>query len=353
VTGSLRWNAARKQWQADVRVGGRRLRPLVGTDRKVADAILDSYRQRALLARHGIPVWVAGVAPRLRDYAPRVLERWDVSRLSRATVRIRSQATNRFLVPRLGDLLLTGIDRDAIQAHITARLHAGAATSSVRNEVDALRLLLKAAVEDGLLPGLPRFPGLARPRAPERYLTEEEIERLFVACAVEPPLRLFAWVALTTGLRVSSIMALERRDVNLERGFIRVRVVKGGERLNVPLDPRLADELRAAPGPAGSFLVQTPGKVNRIDWARMHLRRAGDRAQVPGVHPHLLRHTLATWLNLTGTPSGVTRDLLGHTSLSMTNRYVHAPPDAQRAAMERLPWVAKATAGQHLRPVTS
>jgi site-specific recombinase XerD len=58
---------------------------------------------------------------------------------------------------------------------------------------------------------------------------------------------------------------------------------------------------------------------------------------LPHVHWHDLRHTYASWLAQAGQPMGAIRDLMGHSSLAVTNRYAHLAPSHLRAAVASLP----------------
>ena len=51
---------------------------------------------------------------------------------------------------------------------------------------------------------------------------------------------------------------------------------------------------------------------------------------------HTLRHTFASWLAINGTPIYTIKELMGHKTLAMTERYSHLIPDAKREAVERV-----------------
>ena len=55
-----------------------------------------------------------------------------------------------------------------------------------------------------------------------------------------------------------------------------------------------------------------------------------------GVRGHDLRHTCAAWLVSAGVPLSAVRDLLGHTTVRMTERYAHLAPENVRAAVDSL-----------------
>jgi len=62
-------------------------------------------------------------------------------------------------------------------------------------------------------------------------------------------------------------------------------------------------------------------------------RSACRRAGIQDFHVHDLRHTCAAWLVNAGVPLAEVRDLLGHQTIQMTERYAHLAPENLRAAV--------------------
>ncbi len=68
------------------------------------------------------------------------------------------------------------------------------------------------------------------------------------------------------------------------------------------------------------------------------LQQAGKKAEISrSVHPHLLRHTCASWLLQNGVDLVVVAQVLGHSTLEMTSRYAHAALNTTQSAVQRLP----------------
>jgi integrase/recombinase XerC len=135
------------------------------------------------------------------------------------------------------------------------------------------------------------------------------------------------------GLRVGELAALDVRDVDLHRGDVRVSG-KGGKERVVPLPSAtrevLGAYLRARRGPG----VLAQPLFTALRPRRTELRRLGvrdirrvlkDRARGAGladrVHPHRLRHSYATHLLDMGADLREIQELLGHVSLSSTEKY--------------------------------
>ncbi len=74
----------------------------------------------------------------------------------------------------------------------------------------------------------------------------------------------------------------------------------------------------------------------RIKEVKRGFRSACGRAGIEDFHIHDLRHTCAAWLVSAGVPLAEVRDLLGHTSVKMTERYAHLAQENVRAAVALL-----------------
>lgn len=144
-----------------------------------------------------------------------------------------------------------------------------------------------------------------------------------------------------SGLRVAECCALDRRDLDLDRGAVTV-VGKGSKQRRVPLsEPSIdalktyLDEHRAVfrskdSPPAAVFLNRRGRRMSPRD-----VRRVIDARAVAPTHPHALRHTFATHLLDGGADLRVVQELLGHASLRTTQRYTHVSKERLVAVYEK------------------
>ena len=94
----------------------------------------------------------------------------------------------------------------------------------------------------------------------------------------------------------------------------------------------------------------TDGEPASREWIRINFRKALKAAEIPAIHVHSLRHSFESHLVETGAPLSTVRDLLGHSSLMMTDRYVHAVSDGMES-IKRLDKAGKSATIRNLENV--
>jgi integrase/recombinase XerC len=220
-----------------------------------------------------------------------------------------------------------------------ARAAGRAAAASLGRKLSTLRSFYRFLVREGLAPGNPAR-AVASPRRPKRLpevLPEEEVAALVEAPGEgEGPLalrdRAFLELLYASGLRVSELTGLDVDDVDLGQGLVRVLGKRSKERI-VPFGSAAAGALRrwlaegrpalAGAGCAALFPNRRGGRLTQRSVAR-RLERWVLAAGIPRhVHPHVLRHCFATHLLGNGADLRGIQELLGHASLSTTQRYTH------------------------------
>ena len=145
-----------------------------------------------------------------------------------------------------------------------------------------------------------------------------------------------------TGIRVGELVGVDLDDVDL--GELTVRVVgKGDKERVVPFGIPAARALVAwIDGPRDASANLTTAALfvgrrgNRIDQRQVRevVHTLAAAAQVPDVAPHALRHTTATHLLQGGSDLRSVQEVLGHASLTTTQRYTHVTADRLRSAYE-------------------
>lgn len=153
-------------------------------------------------------------------------------------------------------------------------------------------------------------------------------------------------VFYSTGIRVSELVGLNWGDIDFQLGILRV-MGKGSKERIVPVGEVALQALRdygieqgkkwgrAAKGETPVFLNRLGKKITTRSVARIvekHLRATGIPVRMG---PHGLRHTFATHLLNSGADLRVIQEMLGHASLSTTQRYTHVNLDQLTAVYDR------------------
>jgi integrase/recombinase XerC len=248
---------------------------------------------------------------------------------------------------------LSKIDTLAVRSYL-AHLHRDRlANRSLARHLSTLRSFFRWACREGHLDKNPAR-GLPSPRVPKtlpRAMTLPDTERLLAADAEEAlafvPERERALFELlyATGIRVSEAAGLDLVDVDFSSRLVRV-TGKGSRERIVPFGDAAAEALREylpsrealrhrarREGPRGSqplFVNARGGRLTPRSMARLLKRRLRAAGLPEEISPHALRHTFATHLLQAGADLRAIQELLGHASLSTTQKYTHL--DAARLA---------------------
>ena len=234
-----------------------------------------------------------------------------------------------------------------------AELHGKRHPATLGRKLAALRCFFRFAVRSGWRQSDPT-EGIPAPRAPKRLPRPLAVDDCVALAETTPTVepetpreserdardRALVELLYGAGLRVSELAALDVADVDTERGDVRV-LGKGGKERIVPLPQEARRALArylamrvagAAPASPLFTSLRAPKRATRLGVrdVRRVLQRLARRAGLRDrVHPHRLRHSYATHLLDMGADLREIQELLGHASLSTTEKYT-------AVSMERL-----------------
>ena len=242
----------------------------------------------------------------------------------------------------------------AVRSWLAQTLADGGARSTLARHTAAIRNFTAWAMREGILVSDPAAL-LSSPRADQRLpssLDESDARALLNAARDEAAaggasqIRNWAILELTyaCGLRVSEVCALDISSLNREALTVRV-LGKGNKERVVPYGPPAADALdhwlvRGRPQLAGErsgHALFLGDKGSRIDprIVRSMVHKMAARAGVHDIAPHGLRHSTATHLLQGGADLRAVQEMLGHSSLSTTQRYTHVDTARLSAIYQR------------------
>ena len=249
-----------------------------------------------------------------------------------------------------------GVDARKVDIHIVRAFLASLAKnhkkSSIGRKLAALKTFFRYLVatkrieKDPLL--LIQSPKQEKPLP--GFLSVDDVFQLLGGIKVKTTLdvrdRAILEFFYSTGVRVSELVGLNWADIDVQLEIVRV-VGKGLKERIVPLG-RVAREAledyaleqrqkwnQPCKGEAPVFLNNRGARITTRSVARIvekHLRQAGIAVKMG---PHGLRHTFATHLLNSGADLRVIQEMLGHASLSTTQRYTHLNLDQLTAVYDK------------------
>jgi integrase len=168
-----------------------------------------------------------------------------------------------------------------------------------------------------------------------RVLSPEEEKNLLKNAS--PYLQDLVRFAVNTGLRIGEIFSLRWSNVDLKKGILTVFASKTEKIREVPINAGTREVLEAWwLGRKNEVVFYNPETGRAFVDLKNGFALACQKAGIVGVTWHTLRHTFASRLVNRGVDIVTVKELLGHSSISVTMRYAHTNLDSKRAAVEKL-----------------
>jgi integrase len=283
-----------------------------------------------------------------------------------ATYSMYWHLTTKHLIPNLDRVPLEKLSPEHVQALLRAKTDEGLAPRTVHHLRALLRIALNRAMRWGLV--VRNVAALADSPRIERFdvrmLAPAEAKQL-LAAAEDDRLSALYSVALALGLRQGEALGLSWEDVDFEyrRLFVRhgLQRVDGELRL---VEPKTRQSRRTVAMPTvvidallhhkagqsqerllagtrwretGLVFTSTIGTPIEVGNLRRSFRRLLDKACLPRMRFHDLRHSCASLLLVQGVSARVVMETLGHANISITmDTYTHVMPELQRQAADAM-----------------
>lgn len=246
---------------------------------------------------------------------------------------------------------LASIKTIDIQFYTTHLLRKDLSPQTVRLCLGQMRRIMRRAHRLGLLKGkLPYFEMPPADSVRYRYLEKSEATALLKELHIISPLwHDISLLSLYTGMRASEIFSLRGSSVNIPQKSIILHTTKNFKQRIVPLHEISFQIVKKYYREKSELIFhQEYDKKRQFIKVSKKFRKA---VEVTGLNDgisdnryrvvfHTLRHTFASWLVQCGTPLTVVSNLLGHSSVRVTERYAHLAPDQGRNALKTLPLIS-------------
>lgn len=182
------------------------------------------------------------------------------------------------------------------------------------------------------------------PQGRVRWLTEAEAKRLIDSArqrAKAPWLAPYVQLSIYTGMRMGEVVGLTWDRVDLHRRVVLLEETKAGRRRSVPLHEKAVEALEERLAYRHQHCPQSPwvfcnSQGRQVKDMKKSFARARQEAGIQDFRRHDQRHTLASWMVMSGVELVRVRDMLGHSTIKITERYSHLHPEALHEAVAML-----------------
>lgn len=351
-----------KRWVTEITLEDGSRKALYG---KTQEEVIAKKRQAEYEMKQGR--FATGPQQKLADH----LEHWFESVHKPPMIKLTTHVTqrkmvNKHILPALGHIQLRKLTTRQLDALYSRKLEEGLASGSIRLLHGILHEALEAAIRWQLITRNV-CNDVTLPRVEKREvqpLDKEQAVHLLKAIKGHE-LEVFLTVALVTGMRHGELCALKWQDINFDEGTLYVwrtvsyitghgfvetdpKTAKSKRKILLPsvvLDllkqhHRHCLEIRLKAGSTWQerdlvFSDKSGGFLNP-DTLRRKFYKILEKAGLPKMHIHDLRHSAATILLSMGVSMKVIQELLGHSQISMTmGTYSHVLPSMQKDMKEK------------------
>jgi integrase/recombinase XerC len=246
-----------------------------------------------------------------------------------------------FLESEHPGISITAIDNMTIRSYLGS-LYKKNRKSSIARKLASLRTFFKFLLKVGILKENPAST-VSTPRLEKHVPSFLTIDEMFALLNMPDETKLVGMrdkaileTLYSSGLRVSELVEMNEDDLDLNLGIIKVmgkgrkeRIVPIGSKAIEALNNYLSSRKKMGKCPLSSslnpplLLNQRGGRLTTRSVARIINRYVEQCGLLKNISPHSLRHTFATHMLDAGADLRAIQELLGHVSLSTTQKYTH------------------------------
>lgn len=241
---------------------------------------------------------------------------------------------------------ITSFDLERLKSDLTKE---GLAAQTVKHCLVLVRQIFNKAITWGLWDGKNPIKGVKLPTVSnerERFLSHEEADLLLnKLLTVSKQTHDIALLSLHCGLRAGEVLNLRGQDIDFQNELINIADPKSNKPRKAYMTKAVKEMLlQRIPESPDNFIFKDRkhgGKIKEV--SRSYFRTVKELKFNKGISDnrqkvtfHTLRHTFASWLALQGESLITIRELLGHKSFAMTQRYTHLIPAEKRRATLKL-----------------
>ncbi|AZM95845.1 tyrosine-type recombinase/integrase [Vreelandella venusta] len=246
------------------------------------------------------------------------------------------------------DVVMEEMAGKDVREFISARQADGVKPATINRELSILSAMINHAIEQLEWPMSNPVRGrkLKEPEGRVRWITHNEADRLVTAAKTQRSgerLADFILLALNTGARMNELLKMSWSRVDFHNALLHLEGedTKSAKRRSVPLNDAALAALKrrwvwVSQNCPYSEWVFAKANGERLGCIRQGFKSACTTARITNFRIHDLRHTCASWMISEGVPLMDVKEVLGHSTVKMTEKYAHLAPHRARDAVNQL-----------------
>jgi len=320
-------------WYYDFMINNVRYRGVGGITKTQALRTQEKIREKVLNGEYDLVVGPNHI--RIEVFTKTFLERRKQLRSWK-----RDELSTRNLLSYFRGKTMHEIKSSTIEDYIIKRKGDGVANATVNRELSCLRRMYNLAIKWGHARKNPLndVEFLQEPPGRDRFLSKEEIQKLINVASIY--LRPVIITALSTGMRLNEILNLTWDRVHISNvidPYIELMITKNNKKRFIPLNEvmltLLKDLKHTRNGSEYVFLNSLGEKYHHITHV---FQSTLTKAKITNFRFHDLRHTFASHFIMNSGDLMTLKEILGHSTLKMVERYAHLAASHKRKQINNL-----------------
>lgn len=253
------------------------------------------------------------------------------------------QANAQRCINFLGDIPASQVNAEKLRNLTNHFIESGDSGGTINRKMSALSVMLHYAEDQGLIESSPRIPRRRESEHRIRFMSPQEEQVSLAYCELRglDNLADFIMVAIDTGFRRTELLTLKMSDCVDNYAVLHAGSTKSGKARSVPLTRRVREIVtrRKEAGLVTLFQGMSDNRLRKLwDGLEDHMEMNDDNQFCV----HMLRHTCASRLAQAGKNATFIMSWMGHSSIMVTQRYMHLAPRALEDGLEALEGFQKA-----------
>jgi integrase len=318
---------------------GQRIRESTGLSNKTAAGQAEAIR-KAELAEGRAGIVRRNPSPKFEDFVNNDFLPWsEMQHQSHPRTHLRYRVSCNRLVEYFGNLTLESMSASQVEKFKLERFEEVSAAGTNR-DLAALRSMLNYALRKGLIPHNPVHGLKLLPEGPGAMRVVSQSEQRKYLSKANLLLRDVATIMIETGMRPEEVFTIRKENIHLTQGYVFVPTGKTRfARRNVLVTDSAKRVLRRRAKTAKGCYV-FPGRYDHTkpltSVKKAHAEALRDAKIKPRFRVYDLRHTFGSRSAMAGVDLPTLKELMGHSDISTTMRYIHPTPEHKVEALKKL-----------------